>query len=125
MKTDKLSNHQLELVLARCMGYHARMPRNNNIPYVMIDDWNKPGTVVNGCRFEPMTDDDDAMVISRIMNIQFHQTREGWNAGRLLPGIVLVTYNDAATRNEAIVKCAVKSIFPKNVPDEMLEDNPL
>jgi len=51
MKVSKLESPLLDYWVARCLGHEARI-----VGGCEIIDWNRPGTKVNGCRFEPTTD---------------------------------------------------------------------
>jgi Protein of unknown function (DUF2591) len=51
MKVSELEGPLLDYWVAVCLGHKARI-----VGGCEIIDWNRPGTKVNGCRFEPTTD---------------------------------------------------------------------
>jgi len=121
MKVDQLTPLQAEVALARSLGYHIRY---KNRPYVMIDDWCKEGTVVDGCRFEPITDEYQHNKLARIAGVKCLQQNDKWTAGVLTDLLKVSTYT-AATRGEAIVRCILQYTFPNFVPDWALQENTL
>lgn len=122
MRVNDLVPSEAEHLLARSLGYHVR---SQNEPYVTIDDWNKEGTIVDGCRFQPMSDQTQWEKLARIFGVKTLQTGHGWDAGILLDDIKLVQHNGGITCGDAIVRCLLKSMYPNKIPTELLKDNPL
>lgn len=112
---------EVEFVIARILGHHAHRKDPN---YVMIDDWSRPGTLVDGCRFQPCTDTYQGEKIIARDNIQAVLSGGLWNAG--VAGEKMTTYMYGyASRLEAAMRAKVSARFPDGVPADYLIDNPL
>lgn len=122
MIVEDLTDLQVELLLARIMGHHAHLKYG----YVHIDDWNKEGTLVDGYRFEPTTDEPQCRHIQEREGIQTMFLNGEWNAAiSHIAEVATAYYFGATTEFEAIVRCKVHSVYPDEVPEDMLQENPL
>lgn len=115
---ETLSDQQIELVLARILGYHAKL---KGCPYVMIDDWNKEGTIVDGCRFQPMTDEVLCDKLTEHFDLKMHYEAGKWTALSHVRNV----FDASSVRCRAVVKCIVRMHHHDGIPVELLEDNPL
>jgi hypothetical protein len=123
MKTAELTGALLDYWVAKALGHEARIAATCE-----IIDWNKPGTVVNGCRFEPHRDwahvgpiiERERIELTFRHNDDDYWRADIWKKDSSAYGYIFSGSELGPTPLIAAMRAYVASKFGETVPDEVL-----
>lgn len=123
MQYDDLTDLQLDLISARLLGHSAKLEAHWDDKvghYVEVTDLHIKGddALVNASNWSPSSDETQMHLLCALTGIQaFESDGRSWMAG--MPSPRGFTYG--RNKHQAVLKCFVRSVYPKEIPDEMLK----